>query len=279
MQILNNLDLTLNEVRNAVAEKLNAHPDPTTARFYFNSTDHKFYGHNGTEWVDLTNNGWRPAVDTFTDLELLSNLEDGLAVYVTDEDKLYTWDAPTSSWILPNISKDQLYDYEIPDVEEGDADKVVVINDSEDGVKYVPRRGLTTEYSNFNKIATQSIAGATPTLITWSPQNDVHGFWETGANTRITIPLGITKVRLSCLLNMQNIRRDRQFYVELLLNGGVIENSEYGTFVDSDKYISLNSRIIDVSENNYLQLRVYQNSGGARNILTANTYLQVEVLG
>ena len=136
IKFYNDLDLRLNEVKNMTVEKLASHPTSTDARFYFNTTDHKFYAYNGTEWIDLNNSGWRPAVDTYTDLALMANLEDGLAVYVNDEDKMYIWDEPTTSWILPNVSKNQIYDYNIPDVQIGDVGKVLRINAEESGFSY-----------------------------------------------------------------------------------------------------------------------------------------------
>ena len=99
IRIYGNVDFKLNEAENLVVQKLSTHPAPTDARFYFNTVEHKFYGHNGTEWVDLSSNGWRPAVDTYTDLALMENLEDGLAVYVNDVDRFYTWNDPNQEWI------------------------------------------------------------------------------------------------------------------------------------------------------------------------------------
>jgi len=136
------------------------------------------------------------------------------------------------------------------------------------------------EFSNFNKTSTQSISSGSVTLVTWNPQSDIHGFWNSSQNNRITIPSGITKVRLSCLLNVDDLREVRIHYIQLLLNGSVIEEHEYGWENSSrDRYLKIVSRILDVSTSDYLQIRLYQNSGSSRNILTSNTYLQVEVLG
>lgn len=49
IRIYGNVDFKLNEAENLVVQKLASHPAPTDARFYFNTEDHKFYGHNGTE--------------------------------------------------------------------------------------------------------------------------------------------------------------------------------------------------------------------------------------
>lgn len=104
IRIYGNVDFKLNEAENLVVQKLASHPAPTDARFYFNTEDHKFYGHNGTEQVDLSYKEGNIAVDTYDDLALLDNLEDGLVVYVNDEDMKYAQDDTTESWIVPKTS-------------------------------------------------------------------------------------------------------------------------------------------------------------------------------
>lgn len=53
--ILVSLNLNGNEIQNVRAHVLaNAPASPASGQFYFNSTDHKLYYYNGTEWVDLT---------------------------------------------------------------------------------------------------------------------------------------------------------------------------------------------------------------------------------
>lgn len=54
MQFLTNIDLSKNELQNARIQNLATAPaNPVAGQIYFNSTDKKFYGYNGTGWVDL----------------------------------------------------------------------------------------------------------------------------------------------------------------------------------------------------------------------------------
>lgn len=48
--------------------------------------------------VDLD---WLPSVKSFNDLLAITAKEDGDLVFVRDDDTLYSWDAPTSTWIIP----------------------------------------------------------------------------------------------------------------------------------------------------------------------------------
>lgn len=58
MKILNNLDLTKNELQNALMHKLASAPsNPVKAQCYFNTTDNKAYIYNGTAWVEITSQG------------------------------------------------------------------------------------------------------------------------------------------------------------------------------------------------------------------------------
>lgn len=54
MKHLSNIDLCKNELQNAVLQNLASAPaDPKAGQIYFDSASNKFYGYNGTAWVDL----------------------------------------------------------------------------------------------------------------------------------------------------------------------------------------------------------------------------------
>lgn len=54
MKYLSNLDLCKNELQNARMHNLATAPaNPVSGQIYFNSADNKFYGYNGTGWIDL----------------------------------------------------------------------------------------------------------------------------------------------------------------------------------------------------------------------------------
>lgn len=54
MKYLSNIDLCKNELQNAVLQNLASAPaDPKAGQIYFDSASSKFYGYNGSGWVDL----------------------------------------------------------------------------------------------------------------------------------------------------------------------------------------------------------------------------------
>lgn len=53
LPFLNNLDLNLNEIQNAIAQNLATKPDGIAGRFYYDTTENKLGYYNGTNWVYL----------------------------------------------------------------------------------------------------------------------------------------------------------------------------------------------------------------------------------
>lgn len=54
MKYLSNIDLNKNELQNAKIHNLASHPStPGDGQIYFNTSDKKYYGYDGIEWIDL----------------------------------------------------------------------------------------------------------------------------------------------------------------------------------------------------------------------------------
>lgn len=55
MKYLTNIDLCKNELQNARVQNLGTPPEnPVAGQIYYNSSDNKYYGYNGSSWIDLS---------------------------------------------------------------------------------------------------------------------------------------------------------------------------------------------------------------------------------
>ena len=84
--VLTDLNLNKNELQNAVIQNLASAPaNPVSGQEYFNTTDHKKYIYDGTNWVDETNQGeiltfTSPLVKTGTNVTVNSASTSGAGV-------------------------------------------------------------------------------------------------------------------------------------------------------------------------------------------------------
>ena len=145
----------------------------------------------------------------------------------------------------------------------------------------ITTKTIKNEYVERGLTANQSIPNNTESLINWTNNvKDDYGVWNSANPSRITIPSGISLVRVVGSLYMDNLRHDRVYYIQLLLNGSIINDHTYGWRQTArTTTLDVSSKILPVSQNDYFEVRVYQNSGGARNALSTLSYIQMEVLG
>lgn len=131
----------------------------------------------------------------------------------------------------------------------------------------VPFKGALVSNST-----TQSIPNNTNTVLTWDTEvYDTDGFHSTSSNTsRLTIPAGVTRVRLTSMTVFDvNATGFRQ--AVFLKNGSPAFPGRGGTsspgITGSGVYVLMVSPILEVTAGDYLEVRAYQNSGGALNVL------------
>jgi hypothetical protein len=133
--------------------------------------------------------------------------------------------------------------------------------------------------ANFNKVATQSIASDTPTLVTWSPVSDPYDFWNAGNPSRITIPEGVRNIAIHVGLWCSTLRRDRIHRIQILKNGALTHEEIYAwAGTNTATQLSKCAQILPVVAGDYFDIRIHTINDGAINIEVNNTYLQVEVL-
>lgn len=141
-----------------------------------------------------------------------------------------------------------------------------------------PYRGCRLKLTAAESIA----ASPSEPIITWDAAGrDTDSFWSAGDPTKIVIPSGVTKARLSCSLHWDttsgNYRRG-----ELLKNGALVEGGFRASLnysvAGNDTHGAI-SDVLDVSSGDYFQVRTRQNSGGTRTILAdETTWFALEVV-
>lgn len=138
--------------------------------------------------------------------------------------------------------------------------------------------GLRTRVS---LTAAESIANNTNTAIPWDTADvDELAAWSSGAATRLTVPSGITKVRLAANLgfatNVTGIRR-----VQLFKNGTTVAGQFYQDVVGnstSQTVHNVHSAILTVTAGDYFECMVLQSSGGNLDVVDAAEWFEMEVI-
>jgi hypothetical protein len=132
-----------------------------------------------------------------------------------------------------------------------------------------------------------SIANSTSTNITWNAEDyDTDSIWSAGAPTRLTVPTGVTKVKI-----ISGIVFESATYTLLSLtiikNGGLttfadyrgqpLSRNQYTNAVGNTVGLNVVTPVLAVSSGDYFEARCIQTSGGARNIIT-NSWFSMEVI-
>lgn len=97
MKYLVNLDLSQNELQNAKIQNLATAPStPVAGQIYFNTASNKYFGYNGTKWVDL---GYEhPSTHTIAQISGLQSALDGKAAANHNHDNAYKPASYVPSW-------------------------------------------------------------------------------------------------------------------------------------------------------------------------------------
>lgn len=129
--------------------------------------------------------------------------------------------------------------------------------------------------------ANQSIANATKTIISWESESiDDLGAWVSTSASRLTVPVGVTRVALNVNLEWQSDStgiRDVWF----LKNGAGFPGQSYERKAAAgNTQTNVASPVLPVVAGDYFEARVYQDSGGSLTILTGDvTHFAMSALG
>lgn len=123
--------------------------------------------------------------------------------------------------------------------------------------------------------ATQSIPNATVTVISWgATEYDTSGFWSAASPTRLTVPSGVSKVRVKGSTSFASITDDTPRYVSFRKNGtGSFAGNAQLYFRNVSDFGYRLSRavaetaVLNVAAGDYFEMVVSQNSSAALDFL------------
>lgn len=137
---------------------------------------------------------------------------------------------------------------------------------------YMPWKGARVELT-----ADEAILATTDTAIPWDQTNREVGTWWSASNpTRLTVPSGVTRVRVGG--NVLGSTAAGDLVVRVLKNGATFSGmGQSDTDTPAGENLNVFSDVIDVSPGDYFELSVY--SDNARNITAGdNSWFSIEAV-
>ncbi|TGT72900.1 hypothetical protein EN802_13555 [bacterium M00.F.Ca.ET.159.01.1.1] len=124
------------------------------------------------------------------------------------------------------------------------------------------------------RTTSQAITTATETPVTWeSAVYDSDSIWSAGSPTRLTVPSGVTKVRLKA--NVQwDISSVGFRYVAMKKNGADFDGrgaSLIDSLASNYEWQNIGSAVVAVTAGDYFDLRVQHSKGSNLNLLPSAT--------
>ena len=140
--------------------------------------------------------------------------------------------------------------------------------------------GLKARGALLRLTASKSIPNNTRTVIDWdSPIYDTSNFWSASKPSRLTVPIGVSKVRLTTSIcwgqNNNGVR-----VVNICKNGAA---SWFGRAVDrraasGHSETTISTPVVEVAAGDYFEVSVLQDSGVALDVVTSGTSFSIEVI-
>ena len=163
----------------------------------------------------------------------------------------------------------------------GTANQVLTVNSGATAPEWkTPASGTTFVGAYVTKTGAQSLTNNTDTIISWNAERfDTDGFHDNATNnSRMTIPSG--KGGKYLVLGSAYYTTGSGYRELNVLKNGVLVNYFYGVIEQNYEFLTINT-IVDCAAADYLELRGYQNSGGALNFNggAENSFFSVTYLG
>ena len=129
--------------------------------------------------------------------------------------------------------------------------------------------------------ADKSIPSGVRTVIDWdSPVYDTSNFWSADNPSRLTVPIGVSKVRLTTFICWQN-NNNGERSINIYKNGNP---TWFGRAADrraasGNSETTISTAVVEVAAGDYFEVAVMQTSGVALSVLhEAGTSFSIEVI-
>ena len=128
--------------------------------------------------------------------------------------------------------------------------------------------------------ANQSIADNSATVVSWdAAEYDDLGFWDSGQPTRLTVPSGVSKVRVSSNVRWANqstgLRTADHLKNGVIFRGMGVHRQPAAQFSEHN----IHSAVVEVVAGDYFEARVHQTSGGTLDVQAHEaTWFAIEVI-
>lgn len=146
----------------------------------------------------------------------------------------------------------------------------------------IRNRSLSGKRCTLTLSADLTVTTAVVTTVSWGVADDEIGAWNVGTPTRITVPAGVSKIKLTAAMGwVNNINGQRRLDVRkgagLTYAGGQPrdDRSAAGNF---NTTAVVTGQPIDVTPGDYFQLQVEQTSGGNLDLRANTALLAMEVV-
>jgi hypothetical protein len=112
---------------------------------------------------------------------------------------------------------------------------------------------------------------------------DDNSFWDVGAPTRLTIPAGVSKVKLHASAIANPGAGAGYWQLSVYKNGATCPGavSDYSGYVATvNNALHVNTAVLDVTPGDYFEMRIYHNTTGSANVLggSITNMFEVEVI-
>lgn len=139
----------------------------------------------------------------------------------------------------------------------------------------VPYRGALVR-----RTSALSLAPSTTTPVIFQEElRDTDDFFSLGSPTRLTVPVGVTKVRLKSNVRFASNASGIRYCFHskngaLFIGRGYVNQAALGAFLTQN----FQSAVLDVVEGDYFELNVFQNTTGNLNLDFEDTWFEMEVV-